>query len=501
MRSLYFYSIIFGFFAGVFVANNFNISYQSFLAIAVVGVVSITFLILHARRSGRPLAHPLIIILLCATAFSVGGARMQVDKDVLAANSLQNYAGYQVTVAGVAQGDADPNDTSATVRVYALTNRDETVKVGGENLLIKFLGESLRYGDKIVLSGVLKEPENFESKDGTSFDYVSYLRKGDILVTMDRPHLVHKEEGEASLTSILYGVRNWFIENVNDGVPEPESSLANGVTVAGKGALPKSVKDDFIKAGVIHVVVLSGYNIAIVASMLLSLFGFLGRRWAASISLVGIGLFVILSGAAAPVVRAAIMASIVLVGAMSYTSVIQNRALFFAAALMVLWNPVLLTSDASFALSFLATFAIVNVVPVISPYFGGLTSKLKIKETLSETLATQIFVLPYLLYEIGRLSIVAPLSNVVILPFIPAIMLLCFIVGLLGFIPLVTLPLAAFLYLLCYFVISASHLFASLPFASLDVSISLWSMIGMYVLYFMAGYFLINKTKSEPRRQ
>jgi competence protein ComEC len=104
--------------------------------------------------------------------------------------------------------------------------------------------------------------------------------------------------------------------------------------------------------------------------------------------------------------------------------------------------------------------------------------------------------LPYLLYEIGRLSLIAPVSNLVILPLIPPIMLLCFVIGILGWIHILLIPISGALYLLSMFVIKAAHLFAHLPFAAFNLRISLIAMIVIYAVYFTAGYF----TASSKRR-
>jgi competence protein ComEC len=492
LRSFYFYSTVFGFFAGIFIAFNLRISPSGAYVLLITSIAVFSFLFFYGNKSNR-FAHPLIISSLFVIAVGLGIFRMEAREAVLLNDPFKNLNGEKVTLVGTIQDDAGANDGSVLLKVYAASNEDEVQKIDAAFVLLVSPGESFRYGETVAVEGILEVPENFTNKDGKSFDYVAYLRNKEILHTLSRPKVLHREEGSASLMTYLYSVKRFFINAIEQNVPEPESALAAGVTISGKGALPKDVKKDFVDAGVIHIVVLSGYNIAIVVGAVLSLFGFLGRKWSSFIALFGIALFVAISGGSAPVVRSGIMAAIVLVGTLSYTKVIQNRALFGAAVLMVLWNPSLLPTDASFALSFLATFAIVNVTAIATPFFGKLPSLFKVRETITETMATQIFVLPYLLYQIGRLSVIAPLSNLVVLPLIPPIMLLSFIVGVIGFVPFLALPFAGVLYLLCLLVIKSSHLFASLPFAAFDVSISLVTMITIYICFFTLGYFLTKK--------
>lgn len=499
LRSLYFYSIVFGFFAGIFIAFNLHISSPGTYTLLITAIAVFSFLFFYGNKSGK-FAHPLLISSLLVIAAGLGILRMEAREVVLLNDALRDFNGVKVTLVGTIQDDAGANDGSVILKAYAVSSQDKVQKISATSVLLVSTGKPFRFGDTVVVEGILETPKNFKGNDGKSFDYASYLRNKEILHTLPRPKVLHREEGNASLMTYLYSVKRMFTTAIEQNVPEPESALAAGVTISGKGALPKDVKEDFVDAGVIHIVVLSGYNIAIVVGALLSLFGFLGRKWSSFIALFGIVIFVAISGGAAPVVRSGIMAAIVLVGTLSYTKVIQNRALFGAAVLMVLWNPSLLPTDASFALSFLATFAIVNVTVLVAPLFEKLPSLLKVRETLTETVATQMFVLPYLLYQIGRLSVIAPISNLVVLPLIPPIMLLSFIVGVIGFVPLLTLPFAGMLYLLCLFVIKASHLFSTLPFAAFDVSISLVTMIVIYICYFTLGYFLAKKDPARIKR-
>lgn len=492
MRSLYFYSIILGFFAGIFAVSSFSVSAEALGASAFVAVVVVVFLLFHSRYKQKPLAHPVILVATFICMASLGGILLDVKLEHFDQNPLADYAGREVALIGTALDDTSATDSGAVIRVYALSSGDQILKIRAQSVLLRFPGLEFKYGDTVAVRGRLEPPQNFEDEAGRVFDYASFLRKSDISYTLERPDIIHHESGDTTLTSLLYAIKRWFIGNVERYVPEPESALASGVAISGKGALPKEVKDDFINAGLIHIVVLSGYNIAIVIRVLLSMFGFAGRRWAIATALSGVLLFVVISGGAAPVVRAAIMASITLIGTLSYTSVLQNRALWGAALIMVLWNPLILTSDASFALSFLATFAIINVVPIIKPYFSWATNKWHMRETLSETMATQIFVLPYLLYQIGKFSVVAPLSNVIVLPLIPIIMMLTFAVGIagsLGYLSIIALPVGAVLYLISHLVIWISHIFSSLPFSAFNLTIPLSIMVLVYAIYLSIGYY------------
>lgn len=477
----YFYTSIIGFCFGVASAEVLNISEAVFWFVLVVTSGLAAFLFIHQRLKSVSANQYILLSVIFACAFVVGGLRMGQVLNGESSLPLNAYEGYTVTLVGRVVGEGSNN--KLLVRVFGIVEDGSVNDTAEETILYNNAVGVFDYNDTVVIKGKVDRPKNFDTKDGKDFDYVTYLKKQGVYHLMSFGSVVEQKKNDTvTLRSILYGIKNWFVGNVESLVGEPEVSLANGVTVAGKGALPKDVQNDFVKAGLIHIVVLSGYNIAIVIRAMMWMFGLWGRRLGIVFAGVGIMLFVIMTGGTAPVVRSAIMASITLLGALSYKTVLQNRALFGAVFAMVFINPLSLLDDASFALSVLATFAIINCAEPMKLRLTKVTEKFQIRQILSETLATQIIVLPYLLYEIGNLSIVAPISNIIVLPLIPWIMALTFIVGMIAWIPLISLPFAGLLIILSTFVIWVSHLLANIPFGYFEIEhFPLWAMIACYI--------------------
>ena len=131
-----------------------------------------------------------------------------------------------------------------------------------------------------------------------------------------------------------------------------------------KRALGKDLEEVFRTVGIIHIVVLSGYNIMIVADAImrvLALFFFPRTRL-----IIGVGtiaLFAILVGLSATVVRASMMAALVLIARGTGRQYAVLRALAFAGTVMLLINPYLLVYDPVFQLSFLATLGLILLSP------------------------------------------------------------------------------------------------------------------------------------------
>ncbi len=489
----YFYTSIVGFCLGIASTQVFHISFYLLCLILVLAISILGALLIRKKTEKVEINKEIVLFVIFSVTFVVGGLRVQSVLNNDGNLSLDPYEDKNVTL--VARVSDELNNNKLLLNAFAVVENGVVKNIDNEKIIYDNAVGIFGYNDTLVIKGKVERPKNFDSKDGRDFDYVSYLKRQGIFHKMSFGSIVEqKPNDEITLRTILYKIKHWFTHNVESLISEPESSLANGVTLAGKGALPKDVQNDFVKAGLIHIVVLSGYNIAIVIRAMMWMFGLWGRRLGIVFAGIGIVLFVIMTGGTPPVVRSAIMASITLLGTLSYKTVLQNRALFGAVFVMVFWNPYSLLYDASFALSILATFAIINCADPVKKSLTKVTEKFQVRQILSETLATQIIVLPYLLYEIGNLSIVAPISNIIILPLIPWIMLLTFIVGMIAFIPAVSLPFAGLLIILSTFVIWVAHLLANIPFGYFQIDyFPLWAMIACYLGFYVFSLWIEHK--------
>lgn len=370
-----------------------------------------------------------------------------------------------------------------------------------ENTNIKILFRTnnfdlkINYNDTFYFEGILNKGEDFITDAGKTFDYKNYLRKDGVLYIIAFPKIseVAKNE-EFSLKYELFELRKSFNKNISFAVPTPESALLSGMLLGERGGL-KNLEDDFIKTGTIHIVALSGYNVSLVAEFLISiiliifsLFSFLSYR-AKNLSfvfgMIGILLFVLMTGAEATAVRAGIMASLVLLGKILDRDRDMLRIVIITLFLMVFYNPYTLLYDVSFILSFIATIAILFYTPRIEKYFYFLPKSFKIRELVASTTAVYIFVLPYILYKMGSFSLVAILVNIIILPFVPYAMFFGFLAGMVGFVSyFVSVPFGLLAYQILHFQIWVVEYFANLPFGFYIIpNFPLWLTILIYVYF------------------
>lgn len=137
-------------------------------------------------------------------------------------------------------------------------------------------------------------------------------------------------------------------------------------------------------------------------------------------------------GAPASAIRAGIMASLLLIAQYFGRFSTASRAIIFAATLMLLQNPLILRLDIGFQLSFLATLGLIHLQPILSDYFKKIPNFFQLRNNLSATLSAQTFVFPILVYNFGQISIISPITNILILPLIPFLTILGFIFSFIG---------------------------------------------------------------------
>lgn len=217
---------------------------------------------------------------------------------------------------------------------------------------------------------------------------------------------------------------DYFVSIINQHLPEPHASLLAGMIFGAKySRMPADLYAALLRTGTLHVVALSGTNVMILVRLVEKLAWPLGRRKASLWTLGTIAGFVAFVGLDPPIVRAALMGGIATLGDFAGKRQYGLLSLFFAAGVMLLVWPQWLYS-LSFQLSFLATLGIIlfdsartgrgkireiGEIGVIREIY--IKAKTTFVENLRTTLAAQVLITPLLVYNFGRLSLVAPLAN------------------------------------------------------------------------------------------
>jgi competence protein ComEC len=341
-------------------------------------------------------------------------------------------------------------------------------------LLTTTLSTEFKYGDQVVVEGKLREPKNF-----SDFNYKGYLERYGVYGVMQYPKkaLILKSGKGNLLVHLLLGVKELFTRRVKSLLPSPQDDLLLGILIGAKKTLPPALIEYFNTTGTSHIVAISGFNITIIIGALGSLAKLIGRRLSFWISIFLLVSFVIIAGASASVVRATVMGFLLLIGMNIGRQYSVVPALFFAGFIMLLHNPKVLYFDIGFQLSFAATLGIVVFMPVLERLTEAWPKLWQFKSILLTTLAAIVSTLPLTLLYFDRLSIVAPLANILVLPLLPFAMLF----GFLSIVPILGPGFGFVADIILQYTIRVVEILAQLPFSSTEMSIKVWMAVLMYI--------------------
>lgn len=281
----------------------------------------------------------------------------------------------------------------------------------------------LAYGDRIVLQGRLRQPPVWED-----FDYRSYLERRGVYALMYAPRtsVLARNQGNPVLAAI-FTLRKQGLNLVRQLWPDPEAGFFAGVLLGVDEDIPEPVYQAFRDTGTAHVIVISGFNIAVLSAVCLGLLRrLLPWKLAAPLTALVIAAYTVLVGADAAVVRAAIMGTLGLLARHLGRRQHGLTTLLVTAALMsLLWADVLW--DVAFQLSFAATLGLILYGTRLVQAFERLARRWlpvprvqqlsgPVGEFLLLTLAAQWTTLPVIVWHFGQLSLISPLANLLILP-------------------------------------------------------------------------------------
>lgn len=350
-------------------------------------------------------------------------------------------------------------------------------------LAVMPLSAQVEVGDRVRVYGTLTLPQAFETENGRTFRYDKYLEARGIHFLVQYGAIYTESAAPwYSLPAALARVKHWFLDGLRAALPEPHSALAGGIVIGGKSGLGAELKQGFILSGLIHIVVLSGYNVMVVATWVMAFFTFLFAKAelvtrlriprVASIILGALALllFVGIAGFSTTAIRAMAMALIALYARATGRTYAAGRALFLVVFLMLLWNPLYLAFDPGFGLSVAATAGLIWLAPIIEKFLAFIRSAFW-KEIFVTTLAAQTAVLPLLLYNTGIFSLVALPANLIAAPAVPLSMGFAALAGLMGtffgsFAPIVATVFGFPAYLITSYLIAIAETASALPFST-----------------------------------
>lgn len=515
------------FMGGVFAASIFGVPQNLILILTAlsIGIIGVSSYNKTFSRAGILTGALLFVFALGIIRFNY----VSLSKSILPQFADIEAGGRGVPVLLKGYIDDEPVYKNGKAQFIFKTKQliagDRIFEVDERTLISAAAFPKYKYGQFLAVNGALKIPQNFDpvrsktplseessadhalgaGRTSNGIDYVNYLKKEGVATTVSFPkiktgeilELDFFEKIKIGFYKKIFVVKNEFELAVSRSVSEPNASFVNGILLGSRQEIPDKLKEAFNKTGTSHILAVSGYNISVIAdAVLLGLVWLMRRRKAFWVSVGLIILFTVITGASASVVRAAVMGLLFLF-ASGYGRLSDAKiSVVLAGAAMVFLNPMILVFDVGFQLSFAAVLGLIYIYPMLNSKIENifrLAGRLdggaaNLKETILMTLSAQFFVFPLLIYYFKSLSLISVFANIFVLPFIPAAMLAGFLSGLAG---MVFLPLGRIIGFIAWAVtayqLKVIEFFASLPFASVEISINWVWLVVIYVLLILAA--------------
>lgn len=387
-----------------------------------------------------------------------------------------------VTLTGTVSSRPEPRDTAQLVvlEVDGLRTAGGWEDASARVLVRADRYQDWAYGDRVVARGELRPV------DPSSGYWVEYLARQGIFRTLEYPRmaLVDGQDG-LDPRRVIDEVRDRLDAVAAELLPEPQASLLGGILVGSRSSMPPDFREALNVTSTSHIVAVSGFNVTVLAGVVqLAALRLLSRRRATILAIVAVWVYAILTGLPPSATRAAIMATMALGAVLAGRGGDAASFLCFSASLMAGLDPLLLY-DLGFQLSFLATAGLVLLEPVLRGWMSRLPGWLS--GSLSVTLAAQLAVLPVLLWSFRTISVVSPLSNLLISPALPVLMGFGSATVLLG---AVSQPLgelvAPVTWLLLTYLVESIRWTARIPGASLETGSPTPGLVLLYYLLLVA---------------
>jgi len=391
---------------------------QSPVAFWVAGIL--LFLIFFGIRYSVLNFYKAALILLVAAA---GGAAFYYEIQQ-PSYSIAKYAGSPVYVEGIVMEEPlyfDDHD-SYRLKVEVVETREGRFFVSG-TLLVKIFGggeENYWFGERLRLGGTIIEARGQRNPGG--FDYRFYLRSRgvDALIYPSPARISSLGPGETGkLTESAVNLRSSMVEKISSTLPSPSAELLTAVLFGQRQRLPAEVEDSFRRAGVGHLMAVSGLHVGLVAGLILAFWNRLNFRGRLPlvIGIVLVFAYAYLTGMRPSALRAAVMVSMAMGALLLDRENDLPTSVAFAALATLFINPLLLFT-VGFQLSYAATLALIYTYRPLERFLAAVRCPCFLRAPLAVTIAAQAGVLPLCVYYFQHLPTAALLFNLLLLPMI-----------------------------------------------------------------------------------
>jgi len=460
--------------------------------VLVFCIALILFLVsLNLISKDKPLKS-ILFLLIFFLGMSNYALRMLPPSSIDFSNFINNEtAGLKGVIVDEPRSRKD--NLSFVLKVETLNSMTAKGKV---SVLLKSPACNLKYGDKILIEGVLSEFVD-NANPGLS-SYAEYLENKGIrarLYASRSPEVISGGHGNI-LKRISFALRGRLKDIPSKILPKPYSELISSIIFGSKASPPpEDMKETYRRAGTIHLLVASGLHLSILIGCVMGIFRFLNlpqKGGAIAATVFGL-IYAVMAGLGASIVRAFIMSELTLLALVLEREKDALNSLSIAALILLIVNPGSLF-EIGFQLSFAATAGLLFVAPVFEEAMKGKIPRYLLVP-ISISLAPFLLTMPIIAYHFSQVSLVAVLTNALIISWVGYAVILGFACVILG---AIFLPLAFIFSGALFFMLKALNFvvygLGGLPFACIYIKPpTLVLIFGYYMV--LAGIIYIMKNR------
>lgn len=404
----------------------------------------------------------------------------------------------ELVIIGTIDDYPEKRDASNRYRIKIEQINKLPVTDGSRILIITNPYTEYKYGNQIQTTGLIENPKDFITDTGKTFDYDNYLKLSNVYGITKDPHIrVLQDFNGNKIKNVLFKIRHMFNQNLNMYLDTDTSTLARGILLGEKTSIDKTLRTNLARTSTSHIIALSGYNITIVSEILMKILHSFSLVIKSTIGIIGIFLFIILAGGGSSIMRAGIMATVLIYSRSRGQTYNALWALIVATNILIIINPLALRYDMGFHLSVLATFGLICFQAPINVWFIKHKIHKFFSEIFSTTLAASIMSFPYIAYNMGIVSLLGIFANIIVVPLIPPLMLSSFVVGITGeWLPFVTKIFSFITETISNIILTTINKIGDISYAAILVNqINLIFIILIYLFLFYIGIRRFSKNE------
>jgi len=351
------------------------------------------------------------------------------------------------------------------------------LKITGLALINIKTEKDYQYGDRLLVKGTMKKPPSGSRNDKSRFNYREYLERQNVFAIINASEknvtlLSHNYKSNPVLRYAYIArdkIKNQFLEKM----PLESGAFLRAILLGDRSELSKKLNESFRNSGTMHILAISGLNVALIAAAFLYFFKLirLKRKISYALTMLFLVFLMVLTGSSASVVRATVMCIVFLTGRLLGRQVDGYNSLGAAALFILIINPKDIF-NIGFQLSFIAVLSMIYLTPklmlLVKKEWNFYLRKYLL-EPFSVSVSATAGTFPLILYYFRMGTPIAVISNILIVPLMFILMIggMCFIA--LGWVPFVGSMLSYFNNALANIIFFLAEFFAGVKFGHFTI--------------------------------